>query len=128
MSMKKTSLFACLLLFAGACKMNSVQEDRPARVVNPSPESRAELERAVSDMLFGADVILADEALTDSSVLLIERRRIRDSNNVPLSGRDLGEPEHFKLVMSGTRCVLIHERDDARYELQHTQCAAESAP
>jgi len=105
--------------------MNSVQEDRPARIVNPTAESRAELQRVVSEMLFGADVTLAAEALTDSSTLIIERSRIRGLDNVPLTGRDLGEPERFTLVMTGMRCVLIHDRNGARYELRETECAAE---
>jgi hypothetical protein len=114
-----------MLLAATGCKMNSVHEERPARIVNPTGESRAELKRVVSDMLFGADVLLADDALTDSSVLIIERNRIRGLNNPPLSGRDLGRPERFQLVTTGTKCVLIHESDQARYELPGTECVAE---
>jgi hypothetical protein len=107
------------------CRTNAVHDDRPARIVNPTERSRAELRRVVSDMLFGADVVLADDALTESSVLVVERSRIRSLGNPPLSGRDLGKPERFHLVTAATGCVLIHENDQARYELRETDCAAE---
>jgi hypothetical protein len=115
----------CIGLALAACKMNPMHEDRPARVVNPTTESRAELQRVVSDMLFGADVALADDALTTSSVLIVERRRHRSLESPPLSGRDLGHPERFQLVTTRKNCVLIHENDRARYELLETECVAE---
>lgn len=115
----------CIGLFLVACKMNPMHEDRPARVVNPTAESRAELQRVVSDMLYGADVALADDALTTSSVLIVERRRHRSLESPPLSGRDLGHPERFQLVTTGKDCVLIHENDRARRELLDTECVAE---
>jgi hypothetical protein len=118
-------LLTCLLLAAAGCNINSVHEERPARIVNPTGESRAELKRVVSDMLFGADILLADDALTDSSVLVVDRNRVRSVDNPPLSGRDLGRPERFQLVTTGTKCVLIHENDQARYELPGTECVAE---
>ena len=105
--------------------MNGVHEDRPARIVDPSDRSRAELQQVVSGALNGADVLLADDALTESSVLIIERRKTGSLDNPPLSGRDLGTPERFRLVTSGAACVLIHEKDSARYALRETECAAE---
>jgi hypothetical protein len=125
MNFRIISLLAGVALVVAACKMNSVHEERPARIVNPSAESRAELRRVVGDMLFGADVTLADDALTDSSVLIVERSRPRSLDNPPLSGRDLGQPERFQLVTTGKRCVLIRESDRARHELVETECVAE---
>ena len=112
-------------LSLAGCNMNAVHDERPARIVEPTEESRAELKRVVSDMLFGADVMLAEDALTGSSVLIVERNRIRNLDNPPLSGRDLGRPERFQLVTTGARCVLIHENTEARYELLETDCAPE---
>jgi hypothetical protein len=125
MNFRLISLLGGLALAVVACKTNSVHDDRPARIVNPSAESRAELRHVVSDMLFGADVTLADDALTTSSVLIVERSHPRSLDNPPLSGRDLGQPERFQLVTTGKGCMLIHENDQARYELLKTECAAE---
>ena len=123
--MRTPILPICSALVLGACNMNAVHEDRPARIVDPSDASRAELQQVVSGALNGADVLLAEDALTGSSVLIIERRKTGSLDNPPLSGRDLGRPERFRLVTSGAECVLIHEKDSARYALHETDCAAE---
>ena len=103
----------------------SLQGNVPAVIVNPTPESRAELQRAVSEMLSGADVMLADDALTQSSILTVERRRTGSLDNPPVSGRDLGSPERFHLLLTGTGCVLVHESDEATVPLTETDCVPE---
>lgn len=124
MQQTAAACLACLLVLSG-CNMNGMTEERPALIVNPTDASRAELRRAVSEMLSGADITLADDALTTSSVLLIERKRIRSLDNPPLSGRDLSRPERFRLVTARGRCILVHDRDQARFELQESDCVAE---
>jgi hypothetical protein len=94
----------------------------PAIIVKPTKESRAELARVVSSALNGAPVTLADDALTRESLLIIERAHPRDANGVPLSGRDFGRPEHFRLVKIGERCALVHERTGERTTLPSTTC------
>ena len=123
--MRRSIVAVCLALVLAACHMNAVHEDRPARIVDPSDASRAELQQVVSEALNGADVMLADDALTGSSVLIVERRKTGSLDNPPLSGRDLGRPERFRLVTSGTQCTLVHESDAARYELREAECVAE---
>lgn len=105
------------LLILSACKTGAVRADVPARIINPTPESRAELLRVVSEALNGRVVTLADGALTNDSLLIIEPKH--------LSGRDLRKPEHFRLVLSGSRCVLVNQGTEARYELTETTCTAE---
>lgn len=119
------TLLCCATVLVCACKSMPAKGDQPAVIVNPTAESRAELQHVVSDMLFGADVLLADEALTETSVLIIERQRIRSLQNPPLSGRDLGRPERFQLFTTGTGCVLVHESNHARYELAEVECVPE---
>lgn len=126
------SAMCCAALALGACKLTvppaeeaSPRGEQPAVIVNASAESRAELHRVVSDMLVGADVTLADDALTETSVLTVERKQIKSLQNPPLSGRDLGRPERFQLLTTGTACILIHETGHARYELTETDCVPE---
>lgn len=128
----RIALLGCLACVFSACKVTepaadgpSLSGDRPAVIVNPTPESRAELERVVSDMLFGAEITLSEDALTKSSVLVVEHDRIRRLGQPPLTGRDLGKPERFRLLTTGTACVLIHESNHARYELPETDCIPE---
>ena len=115
------------LLIASAMLLSacaSAQPDVAAVIDKPTKESRAELAQAVSAALNGAPVTLADDALTRDSLLIIERAHPRDANGVPLSGRDLDKPEHFRLVKTGQHCALVHERTGKRTTLASTTCLA----
>ena len=113
---------AVLLLSQLLSTCASAQPDVAAVINKPTKESRAELTQAVSIALNGAPVTLADDALTQDSVLIIERTRPRDANGVRLSGRDLDKPEHFRLVKMGKHCALVHERTGKRTTLASTTC------
>jgi hypothetical protein len=63
--------FAALIVLAG-CQTIASADDVPARITNPTDASRAALQQAVNDALH-TEVLLADNALTDSSILIIER-------------------------------------------------------
>jgi hypothetical protein len=118
-----TALTVAGLLGLAACATVSPQRDVPAVIASPTPESRAELLRVVSRALNGAPVTIADDALTHDSALIIERARARGADGAPLTGRDTGKPEHFRLVKSGSRCVLVHERTGKRYPLASASCS-----
>jgi hypothetical protein len=110
-------------LSLAACAAISGRRDLPAVLTNPTAQTRAALARAVSGALHGAPVTIADDALTRDSTLIIERAQARAPDGVPLSGRERGRPEHFRLVKNGTRCVLLHERTGGRWTLQAATCA-----
>jgi hypothetical protein len=113
------------LVTLAACRTMQAEVDTPAVVVRPTPESRAAVAQAVRTALEGRPVTLADDALTDDGVLVIERTWVRDPSGSPLNGRDLGvaEPERFHLVKSGDRCILVHDRTNRRVALIGTACA-----
>jgi len=104
-----------------ACRISPAQE-RPAVLTNPSLGSRAELAGLVSAALNGAPVRLADDALTRDSALIVDREQPRDAAGLPLDGRTAGRPEHFFLLISGTACVLVHERTGKRQILRSATC------
>ena len=93
-------------------------------IVSPSEQSRAELLRVVSSALNGAAVTIAEDALTRENVLNIEQRPPRELEGRPLTGRVLGMPEQFRLVINGSRCMLVHQSDGMRFELTATRCRA----
>ena len=95
------------LLLAQSCA--SAQPEVAAVVDKPT----AELAQAVSSLLNGVPVTLADDALTHDSLLIIEKQH---------TGRDLGKPEHFRLVKSANQCTLVHERTGRRVTLAATTC------
>lgn len=107
------------------CRTDPAAADVPARIVDATPESRAELKRVVSQALGGADVTLADDALMHDSMLNIDRKTYRDTRGNPIDGRELGMPIQFVLLKQGQRCVLELRSSGQRWNLPATKCAAE---
>ena len=116
-------LIACALASVGACKTAPIRQDALAVILEPSPRSREELAGAMSAALNGVTVTLADDALTRESTLVLERAKHRDASGLPVQGREMGMPERFRLVKSGTECVLVHEGTGRRFTLRETTCA-----
>lgn len=116
---------ACLLATAvaapAACGTLSAQE-RPALIVAPTAQSRAELARAVSAAMNGQAVTLADDALTRESLLTIERRTPPGPQGRAATGRTLDAPEQFRLVLRGTHCMLVHATNGREWELAEARC------
>ena len=111
------------MLVLASCQAGSARGDVPAVITDPTAGSRAELAREVSSALNGAPVTIADDALTRDPTLIIERARPRDAEGRPLTGRDLGRPEHFRLVKNGSRCVLVQESTGRRWTLTAATCS-----
>jgi hypothetical protein len=110
------------LLSTAGCEAPNAAEPEPAVLTNLNAQSRAELNRVVSEALNGTPVRLAADALTHESVLIVDRVRPRDTEGLPLDGRALGKPEHFRLVKQASRCILIQERTARRWILKSAQC------
>lgn len=110
--------------FVASCATAPPAPDVPALITSPTPESRAELVRVVSEVLHAAPVTLADDALTRESTLIVERSPARGPDGTPLQGRETGRPERFRLLKEGARCVLVHEGSGRRVTLSAATCAA----
>lgn len=119
-----TLLLAILVSLQAGCQTYNSSEDIDARIDGPTDASRAELQHSVNSA-FGAEVLLADDALTESSVLSIERNLPGSIQNPQPQGRDYSMPTKFQLVKRGTDCYLIDTRNDTRYLLESTNCVAE---
>ena len=111
-------------LAGSACQTVAADYDRPARIVDPDAASRAALQAAVNEAL-GTEVMLAESALTDSSLLTIENWPAGSMSNRVPQGRVLDMPIRFQLVKNGDDCFLIKQQDGARYLLADTECEAE---
>jgi hypothetical protein len=122
--MRGVSVVAGTLLALAACHARATPRDQPAVLTGPTAESRAELARVVSRALHRPSVTLADDALTADGTLVVERTVRRDAEGRPLTGRDTGRPEQFRLVRNGSRCVLVHERSGRRFTLKSASCRA----
>jgi len=110
------------MLVLAVCATTSNPKDVPAVLTSPSTETRAALARTVSGALRGAPVTLADDALTRDTTPIIDHAQPRTADGVPLSGRERGRPERFRLVKDGSRCVLVHESTGERWTLKAATC------
>ena len=121
--LRPISVTALWLMLSG-CQTVDADYDRPARIVNPDADSRAALQAALNEAL-GIEVMLADDALTDSSLLLIERWLPGTMDDPVPQGRILEKPIQFQLVKDGGDCSLVRKSDGARYLLSNTDCETE---
>lgn len=120
--MNRRALWVLALAALPACRAWPTPPAVPALVTHATAASRADLALAVSQALGGAPVRLAADALTRSSLLIIGRAQARGTNGVPLNGRELGRPQHFRLLEQGARCVLLHLETGESRLLPHTRC------
>ena len=116
-------LFVAAFGIAG-CQTVAMGDDKPARISNPTDDSRAALQQTVNEVL-NTNVTLADDALTDSSLLIVERVMPKSMEGSPAQGRTMEMPIQFRLVINGDDCILIDQRDESRHVLQDTSCVAE---
>jgi hypothetical protein len=117
MTLLYTALTAISVLTLSSCAGVFAREPAPAVLVNSSEDSRAELSRVIGEALHRPAVMLSPDALTRESSLIIEPVRPRDDRDMLLNGRELGRPEHFRLVKEGARCILIQEGMGRRWTL-----------
>jgi hypothetical protein len=122
-AMRAITLAVCAVSFTG-CKNVAPDADQAAVIVDADAASRAALQQTVNAALH-TEVALADDALTDTSVLIIERQIPQSIEGSPAQGRTMEMPIQFRLVTDGTNCILVDQRDASRHILADTRCVAE---
>ena len=93
--MNELLLIAALVVGVGGCRTVATEHDRAARIIHADDASRAALQHAVNDAL-NTNVTLADDALTESSLLIIERSPPRSMQGLPTQGRNMDIPIQFR--------------------------------
>lgn len=115
-------LVALMAVAVMGCQTIAIESDHAARITNPDAASRAALQAAVNAAL-NTNVRISATALTDGDLLTIETNPPRTMENPNPQGRILEMPVRFHLVINGTDCVLVDQRDQVRYLLANTSCA-----
>lgn len=106
------------------CQTVATDLDQPARLTNTSDASRNALQSAVNAAL-GMEIVLADDALTSTSLLIIERNPRGRIDGAATQGRIMDAPIQFRLVINGTDCLLVDQRDQSRHLLEKAVCVPE---
>ncbi len=113
-------VLTCLIL--AACQASTVPLETTAVLVAPTAQVQQQLSAAVAKMLGVASVTLADNALTASSYLAIERVPRTDASGQLLQGRVLEKPNTFRLLIKGQACWLEHMNTGKRMQLVDARC------
>jgi hypothetical protein len=121
---RRVAIMGVFLAISG-CKTMATGADIPALISNPGADSHKSLQNVVNDLL-NTNVTLADDALTEHSVLTIQRNPPRMLQGQPAAGRNMETPIQFQLVRNGQDCILIDRRDESRHTLEKTSCIADS--
>jgi hypothetical protein len=121
---RKVSCWACVAGLALATAACAIDLDRPAVVTNASANTRAELQRIVGEIVGDPQIALAEDALVNSSTLIIERAMRRDPNGLLANGRETQRPQQFELILHGSRCMLVRSATGDRWFLRDTKCRA----
>jgi hypothetical protein len=118
----RTLPLAAAFAILAACRTDAVQTEQPARIVDADDASRAALSAAVNHEL-NSDVLLAADALTNSDLLIIDRRKADRIGAEGAQGRIMEHrPIQFRLVIEGEDCILVDTRDQSRTRLTDTRC------
>ena len=84
-------------------------------IASADATARAVLADAVAALLGQPHVVLADDALTRTDLLLVERTQRGD-------GRSTERPVAFRLVKEGDACVLVRQPDGPKRRLDGVPC------
>lgn len=124
--MRRISGTLAIAACAGACSAPGIQQpDTPAVRTSLTAASKTEIEQVISAASGGVAVTIAENALTTSSMLVIERGLDRRIDRPPELGRDYGRPQRFQLVIDGGQCFLVQEDTELRWLLADTRCEPE---
>jgi hypothetical protein len=118
------ALTAVFLLCACNSKSPASRDESAAVITNASGETRAELEAAVARILKKPKVTVAEDALTESDILIISRTPRRTLKLNPVQGRSMEKPFLFQLVKIGRDCYLKYEATRERQKLEKISCRA----
>lgn len=127
MSFSNIAQSVCIALLLTACGSQPARgNSEPALLDEVSAAYRTALESAVSEALHGVPVTLAKDALTQESLLIVERRPMPKLQQPGLGGREMQMPEKFRLMTDGKDCWLLQLSDSARWPLPGVSCKSEA--
>lgn len=114
-------LFGLFLLIM-ACQTIAKQEYKPAIISQPSKEATAELTNAISQLLNGTPVTLAETAFTKLDRIGIVRKDFKSIDQNNLNGRIMEKPIIFTLVKNSQGCFVIKQGTQEKRRLFKSRC------
>ncbi|NQY37485.1 MAG: hypothetical protein HRT37_21495 [Alteromonadaceae bacterium] len=97
----------------------------PALVSHFSDESHVEIQNTIAILLKQKQVLIADNAFTDSSYISLERAAHKTDSGQLIMGKSMELPFNLQLVIKGDSCFIKDENSGKSLALSITQCKVE---
>jgi hypothetical protein len=125
-----TGALALGVFLLSACNSTS-EEFKDARFSQANPQNVEAVQNAIAPFFNGAQIQLADDVFTRSSVLLIDKAGKVDRYGNVINGRDMTRPgqgetgaERFYLKTLNNECFILHDESGERIMLSGLNCVA----
>ena len=122
MSGSVDTLRGVILLMSGLGLGCQSVADQAAVLSAPSTTTQAQLQSAISEMLDGTPVRLAEDAFASNSLLTLEHSPPGSIDGQFAGARTVERPEQFKLLISGSACQLLRVKTGQQRVLQDLRC------
>jgi hypothetical protein len=100
----------------------TAQSEKDALLLNPNKTVEQELIFAISKMLGTPKILLSAKDFTQSSILPVERIRLKDADGLRMQGLEMEEPHYFKLIKKNEECFLILLKTNKRLHIKSAKC------
>ena len=116
--------FVAVVVMTG-CKMTLSDDAEAAYIPKLNQHQKAIVEQAVSELLYGRQVSLANTVFEENNKLQIERNIATDQRGVPIEGRLGADSIYlFTLWLDDTVCWIKRNDTNTSIPLEDAQCAA----
>ena len=124
----KTSYSTSYLLAAlcvgllNACMSTTQDNLKPALLAEPSAQTSMVIEKAITQLLHGQPVKLADDVFANDNIVTVERVEHVDQQGKMLNGRSNENVQTFSLLTDHDLCYLRHEATKKTIALTNLPC------
>ena len=121
---KHIRAFSAIILVISllGCQGVLLTDAKPAQLAESTETVREQLKKIISQETGISQIRISDNALMNSSFLIIERTTRQTISNPDLNGRELLLPYRFQLLIKGEQCFLVINDKNKHWLLNGVKC------
>lgn len=116
-------LLSFLAVFLVGCETAEIKPALRLTSENINDNSREVLERVISEMLGDTSTLIAEDAFVEDVEIVVERRRVNDSEGNRILDRTFELPVHFRLWKQRNICLLEYVETGEMSEIPGLRCS-----
>ncbi|MFL2840505.1 MAG: hypothetical protein ACJ0BT_01505 [Pseudohongiellaceae bacterium] len=116
-------LLSFLAVFLVGCETAEIKPALRLKSENINDNSREVLERVISEMLGDTSTLIAEDAFVEDVEIVVERRRVNDSEGNRILDRTFELPVHFRLWKQRNICLLEYVETGEMSEIPGLRCS-----